>query len=365
MPQAYNLTMSKFLINLFSLLAKLNPFHSRQSHHSLSHPPKHSIYIYTTRSIKVIFLISLAWLLYSLFSLSHLIFSISLTLALSLTLLPTLLIFSTSILSTQNLQVIRALFQIKKPQYQADHPLHSSLFKNPSTLIAQTITYYQIKVTNFVVVRNLIKLGTAVIVLLVLTNTPALAAANPSPPPYKIKFVNLDTAPSTQSSQLSSSPIKQIQDFTFTISDLSISFSDLAPNTLVTKTNTLTIAAPGTNGYSITATTNHPLKLQSSTTAIPDTTCDQNDCNQTTAAPWTKTTTHGFGYNLTGDDLPTDFINSTHFRPFTNQSSPTILTRTKPTTKSTATVTYQLNVPATQATGDYQNQINYVALPTY
>lgn len=358
-----NLAMSKFSLLLLPLLAGTFHFHNSPNQHSLC---KSNIIKHINRSIYIIIACVALVLIYNLFTSISSSLYYSLTLALIFTLLLIGKIFSTSRFSTQSHRLLELTDQVKNHQHQPDRSIFSGLLKSPLTLLVQSVTIYSlpIKVTNFVSVRNLISSGTTIAVILLLSisqTTPVVANTQP----YKIKFVNLDTTSDTQTPQVTPKSLKPIQDFTFTISNLSIDFDNPAPNTLVALSNTLTIGAGGIGGYSVTASTNHPLKLEASTTTIPDTACDNQTCDPSTAKSWIKTTTHGFGYNLTGDDLATDFKDSTYFRPFTNQTPPIIMLSTQPTTKSTAIITYQLNLPVTQAAGDYQNQINYVAIPTY
>jgi hypothetical protein len=163
--------------------------------------------------------------------------------------------------------------------------------------------------------------------------------------------------------------IKTIIAFAFTISDLSIDFGTLTPGSPSTQTNTLTVSAGGAGGYSVTAYENHPLKLQTSSTAIPDTTCDANDCDQTTAGVWSQTTTYGFGFNMSGNDVPADFVDSTYYRQFADdsaaESAQTVMSSSSVGQNRTATVTYKANVSSSQAAGDYENSITFIATPAY
>ena len=230
------------------------------------------------------------------------------------------------------------------------------------------------------------------LILLLLSTTSILAIPQMESDSYKLKFTNLnmtsgskessnfkilDTLGQTGPGQYSSTGyyvkagfpyIKTIIDFSFTISDLSIDFGSLTPSTFATQTNSLTVSAGGAGGYSVTAIEDHPLKLQATATTIPDTTCDSS-CDETTAAVWSDTANFGFGFNLTGDDIATDFTDSTYFRQFADlasaESPQTIMTSSDVGTSRTATVTYKLNISASQAAGDYSNQITYAAIPTY
>jgi hypothetical protein len=160
--------------------------------------------------------------------------------------------------------------------------------------------------------------------------------------------------------------IYTLYDFSFSISSLAINLS-LIPNTFSTASHTLTVSAPG-QGYSVTAYETSKLENDSADT-IPDTTCDSGTCTETSAGVWTTPTNNGFGYNMTGNDIATDFTNSTYFRPFPDESlgeSPaTVMTTTAAGKNRVATVTYQLSPSGTQAAGTYNTQIVYIATPVY
>ncbi|MEA3354997.1 MAG: hypothetical protein U9Q63_00750 [Patescibacteria group bacterium] len=237
-----------------------------------------------------------------------------------------------------------------------------------------------------------IKLATIFIAIFILSSTSIKAVNRMESESYKLKFTNLNmTSGSKESSnfkvldtigqfapgQYSSSGyyvkagfpyIKTIIAFSFTISDLSIDFSTLPLNTLTTKTNTLSVSCGGAGGYSVSAIADHPLKLQASATTIPDTTCNTS-CDESTADVWTSTDKYGFGFNMTGDDIASDFTDSTYFRQFADlastESPQIIMLSSNVGTNRTATVTYQANISGSQAAGDYENQITYTAVPSY
>jgi hypothetical protein len=160
--------------------------------------------------------------------------------------------------------------------------------------------------------------------------------------------------------------IYTLYDFSFSISSLAINLS-LIPNTFSSSSHTLTVTAPG-QGYSVTAYETGKLENDSGDT-IPDTTCDSGTCTETAAGVWTVATNNGFGYNLTGNDISPDFINSTYFRPFPDvslgESPATIMTTTAAGKNRVATVNYQLSPSGTQAAGTYNTQIIYIATPVY
>ncbi len=223
--------------------------------------------------------------------------------------------------------------------------------------------------------------------------TPVKAVNRMTSDSYKLQFTNLnmtsgskssanynilDTVGQTAPGKYSSSGfivragfpyIKTIIPFAFSISDLSIDFGTLTPGTPSTLTNTLTISAGGAGGYAVTAFADHPLKLQTSSTTIPDTTCDASDCDETTAAAWTNNSIYGFGYNMSGNDIPAAFTDSTYYKQFADDSiaetAKTVMSSANVGRNRVATVTYKLNISTTQSAGDYDNSLTFIAAPTY
>ncbi|MCG2692260.1 hypothetical protein L6272_05545 [Microgenomates group bacterium] len=224
--------------------------------------------------------------------------------------------------------------------------------------------------------------------------TSAWAVARMESDSYKLKFPNLnmtsgskssdnynilDTVGQTAPGEYASSGfyvkagfpyIKTIIPFSFTISDLSIDFGTLTPNVFPSPppTNTLTVSFGGAGGYAVTANENHPLQLQGTATNIPDTNCDTS-CSETTAAVWTNTAKYGFGYNMSGNDIPVAFINSTYYKQFADKSaletSQIVMSSNNVGKNRVATVTYKVNVSATQSAGNYANSLMFLATPTY
>lgn len=163
--------------------------------------------------------------------------------------------------------------------------------------------------------------------------------------------------------------IMSIIPFSFKITGLNIDFGPVFATNAVTRTSTLTVSNGSAGGYIVTASENHPLRLNAKGIDIPDTTCDSGTCTTTTARAWTLPGTFGFGYNCTnvsGTDCSTDFVNSTYFRPFAaSPSAVTVMSSSNVGRNRQATITYKLNVSAVQAAGLYTNVINFIATPTY
>lgn len=156
--------------------------------------------------------------------------------------------------------------------------------------------------------------------------------------------------------------------FRFSISNLNIAFGSLVPGTPSTATNTLTITTPYGQGYSILALEADTLKNQVGNT-IPDTICDSGTCTELASGPWINNSTYGFGLNASGAGSTGIFSSSIQYRQFANQnlgeSPQTIATENSSVTNRQTTITYKINIPGTQASGDYQNKIVFIAVPKY
>jgi hypothetical protein len=159
--------------------------------------------------------------------------------------------------------------------------------------------------------------------------------------------------------------------FYFSISQTKIDFGTLTPNSPQTGQTTLTVSFDAAGGYQVTAIEEGPLRTLNQLASIPDTTCDGggNTCNESLAKPWTQTSAYGFGYNMSGNDIPSDFVNSTYFRPFpdrTNNENPAVvMSSTNVGRNRQAAVTFKVNISPVQPAGSYQTVINFIATPTF
>ncbi len=162
--------------------------------------------------------------------------------------------------------------------------------------------------------------------------------------------------------------IHTIIPFRFSISDTAIDLGSLTPGVGSTAPTTLTVSFGAAGQYEVTAIEEGPLRTFSDGTSIPDTTCDSS-CTISSADPWTSSASYGFGYNMTGQDIPVDFVNSTYYRPFpdrTQAEAPAIVMSSTDVGRNRQSVmTFKVNVDAVQAAGQYQTVINFVATPTY
>jgi hypothetical protein len=159
--------------------------------------------------------------------------------------------------------------------------------------------------------------------------------------------------------------------FTFTISPLTIDFGILTPNNPVTRQQKLSVIKGSSGGYLITAFENHPLSNPAGA-QIPNTTCDNGNCNDKNAGFWRSTLTYGFGYRCeyTTDSLcSTDFQKENFYKQFADESinkmPENIVSGDNTVSSRQETLTYKVNIPTSQFPGDYSNTITFIAVPTF
>lgn len=201
------------------------------------------------------------------------------------------------------------------------------------------------------------------------------AAGNKSSAGYKLS----DTIGQLAAGQFSSTGyivkagfqyIHSIIPFRFSISNINIALGTLTPNTPSTATTTLTIYFGGAGQYQVTAIEEGALKTLSANT-IPDTSCDggAETCTESVAKTWSSTNAYGFGYNMSGNDIPADFSTSNHYRPFPDRAaaeSPAVIMSSINVGKSRqSTMTFKANISPIQPAGSYQTVINFVATPSF
>ncbi len=165
--------------------------------------------------------------------------------------------------------------------------------------------------------------------------------------------------------------IHSIIPFRFSISNTLLDFGSLTPNNPKTVQTTLTVSFGGAGEYKVTAAEVGPLRTLDETNSIPDTNCDggTNTCTESSAKPWTSNTAYGFGYNMAGNDIPSDFIDSTYYRPFPDklagESPAIVMSSTNVGKNRQATMTLKVNIGPVQPAGNYQTVIHFVATPSY
>lgn len=156
--------------------------------------------------------------------------------------------------------------------------------------------------------------------------------------------------------------------FTFSLSSLITDFGFLSPQTPVTKSLDLIVYGGG-RAYQVLAYANHPLKSADGKTLINDTLGDEAKIDEMKAATWSEKSVYGFGFNLAGDDIPSDFTGEQAYRQLADaekkEKPQIIMSHDQPGLKtSKATVTYKVNLPE-EKTARLGNTVFYLALPQY
>lgn len=166
--------------------------------------------------------------------------------------------------------------------------------------------------------------------------------------------------------------IHSIIPFSFEISDTSIALGTLTPGSASTASTDLTVSFGGAGQYLVTAEELGPLKTQTSD-EIPDTVCNGggDTCTETTADVWTSASAYGFGYSMSGDGKPTDFVDGTYYRPFADallSEAPEVVMSSSQVTESSAdtgTMTFKALISNVQPAGSYTTVIRLTATPSY
>ncbi len=158
--------------------------------------------------------------------------------------------------------------------------------------------------------------------------------------------------------------------FRFTISNTNMNFGTIVPQVPATQQTVLTVSFGGAGAYQVSTQEESPLKTLAATT-IPNTLCnsESDPCTGTSARVWNKNDAYGFGYNMTGDDIASDFKDANYYRPFSDgslkESPETIMSSGNVGKNRQSTVTFKVNISPIQAAGSYQTIVKFVATPGY
>ncbi|MBI4004571.1 hypothetical protein HY358_00375 [Candidatus Roizmanbacteria bacterium] len=159
--------------------------------------------------------------------------------------------------------------------------------------------------------------------------------------------------------------------FRFSVSNTTINLGSLTPNVSATATTTLTVYFGAAGNYQVTASEMGPLQTLTGNNTIPDTKCDggNNTCSETIAKIWTSSSAYGFGYNMTGQDTPSDFSSNNSYRPFADlkagKQPVIVMSNTNVGKNRQSTMMFKANVSPIQVPGSYQTIINLVATPSF
>jgi hypothetical protein len=163
--------------------------------------------------------------------------------------------------------------------------------------------------------------------------------------------------------------IYQIGEFSFSLSKTLIDFGELIIGIHSTDSHTINISTKGAGGYSVYAYELHPLRHQNGIIDIPNTTCDNNDCDHINAATWVNESIPGFGYNMSGDDVPSEFVSGDFFKSFADDEASedmqVVMSSNDIANQREATTLYKAGIDSNQAAGQYETAVVFVAVPGY
>lgn len=163
--------------------------------------------------------------------------------------------------------------------------------------------------------------------------------------------------------------IYQIDQFSFSISKTAIDFGLLTAGAHTTDSHTMTITTKGAGGYIVYAYEARPLTHTNSIDIIPNTTCDAGTCTYSTAQLWQNVNIGGFGFNMSGQDIPADFVTTDYYRAFADRSAgepmQVVMSSTNIANARQSTVTYKAGLFGSEAAGNYETGVSYVAVPGY
>lgn len=165
-----------------------------------------------------------------------------------------------------------------------------------------------------------------------------------------------------------------------TTTALSVPFGTMSLNTFKNLAHQLTVNTNASSGYVVTASENDQLGKDGGTTPfIPDSLGNGGAMTESSSAEWTTSTINGFGFsiqNVNAASVPFQYTTATgncsgtycarQFADvFGSETPQTIMSSTTVANAENAYVCYRLGVGATQAAGDYENQITYTATGTF
>jgi len=156
--------------------------------------------------------------------------------------------------------------------------------------------------------------------------------------------------------------------FGFSLSTTTINLGMLSDQAFSDGSVTMTVSTRG-GGYIVRAYESYPLRHSSGNTSIPDTTCDSGNCTEATADVWTDPGNEGFGYTLSGSDIPAAFVNTTYFKQFADGASSeqpqTVMSSSSYVKDRQATMTVRAAAAGSRAAGNYENSLIFIATPNY
>lgn len=165
-----------------------------------------------------------------------------------------------------------------------------------------------------------------------------------------------------------------------TTTPLAVPFGTMTLNTFKTLAHDVTVSTNASGGYVVTASENDQLGKDGATSPfIVDNPGNNTLASESVSDEWTTATVNGFGFSLQNVDAAsiafqyttssgncTGTFCSRQFADIAgSETAQTIFSSSTVANSENAYVCYRLSVGATQAAGDYENQITYIATGTF
>lgn len=163
---------------------------------------------------------------------------------------------------------------------------------------------------------------------------------------------------------------EKITPFVFTVSKSNNNFGMIQPFKAQSRETDLIVSFAKMGQYQVTAIKETLFVNFNADKIIADTICGENNkCDRNHSKPWVSDKNYGFGYNLAGNDIPFDFVNSTYFRPFANkilaESPIVVMSGNIKGNLSKTKITQKLILRTNQQAESYYAVINFTASPLY
>lgn len=160
--------------------------------------------------------------------------------------------------------------------------------------------------------------------------------------------------------------IEDNQPFLFSVSNTLVDYGPLTTTNPVSRTTDLIISKGSSRGYSVFAFANRELS-DVNNNSIPDTTCDNGTCSETSSAMWSGNLSFGFGYrceNADGSGCTEDFSRAGYFKQLANDSkSEAYQALIDSFDSKKAKIEYKINISNNQIKSSYSNSITFIAIP--
>ena len=165
-----------------------------------------------------------------------------------------------------------------------------------------------------------------------------------------------------------------------TTTALAVPFGTMTLNTFKTLAHDVTVSTNATGGYVVTASENDQLGKDGATSPnIADAPGNTTLESESVSDEWTTATVNGFGFSIQNVDaasVPFQYTTATgnctgtfcsrQFADITGgETAQTVFSSTTVANAENVYICYRLSVGATQAAGDYENQITYTATGTF